>query len=66
MKDTPLGLPDGSIRAILIILVVIGAMIGIFFVRNPDVNNKFFDILKMLIPLYIGGRMSWNKKEIKE
>lgn len=60
MTDQPLGLPKGSIRAILVLLVVVGALIGVY-AGGVEQSNKFFDILKVLIPLYIGSRVNWDK-----
>ena len=67
MRDAPLGLPSGSVRALLVILIVVGSMFGLFLVKNESVNNKLFDLLKIIIPLYIGARMPWeNKKKENE
>jgi hypothetical protein len=56
MKNEPLGLPKGSVRAILVIAVVAFAGIGIFN-GNESVATRSFDLLKMLIPLYIGVQL---------
>ena len=65
MQDHPLGLPKGSIRGILVIIIVAGAVAGTM-IAKPDISNKFFDLLKMLIPLYFGSRLDWNKEKKEE
>ncbi len=56
MKNEPLGLPKGSVRAILVLAVVAFAGIGIFN-SNEQVATRCFDLLKVLIPLYIGVQL---------
>ena len=65
MTNEPLGLPKGSIRALLVIIIVAGAVVGIM-ITNSEISNKFFDLLKMLIPLYFGSRLDWNKEKKEE
>ena len=60
MQNEPLGLPKGSVRAILILAISVGSIIGII-IGPPDVKNRFFDLLKVFIPLYIGSRVNWDK-----
>ncbi len=56
MKNEPLGLPKGSVRAILVMSIVVFAGIGLL-IAKPDISNKCFDLLKVLIPLYIGVQL---------
>lgn len=56
MKDEPLGLPKGSVRAILVLIVAVAAGAALF-VGRTEISNKAFDLLKMLIPLYIGVQL---------
>lgn len=56
MKNEPLGLPKGSVRAILVLSIVVFA--GIVTLTNKtDVPNLWIDLVKMLIPLYIGVQL---------
>lgn len=56
MKNEPLGLPKGSVRAILVLAVVMFAGVGLL-IGKSDISNKCFDLLKVLIPLYIGVQL---------
>jgi len=56
MQNEPLGLPKGSVRAILVLAIVIFA--GIVTLTNKtNTPNLWIDLVKMLIPLYIGVQL---------
>ena len=61
IENQPLGLPKGSIRALIVIFVVIGSIFGIL-IGKPDDSKYFFNLLTSTISLYIGSRLDWNKK----
>lgn len=54
-KDQPLGLPRGSVRAILT-LASLGAAIAAVFTGNSKAIEVFVPIATGLVGAYIGGR----------
>ena len=56
MKNEPLGLPKGSVRAILVLGILIMTIVGIFVKNDPAIEHGG-KLLAMLIPLYIGVQL---------
>jgi len=60
MINEPLGLPKGSVRAMLILSIVI--ILGVSIFLNRDViSERCFDILAPLTTLYIGIKVKDTK-----
>jgi hypothetical protein len=57
MKDEPLGLPKGSVRAILSIASVVGFLVGTA-IGNEELRNACQPLAYGVIGLYFGNRMS--------
>jgi hypothetical protein len=55
MSEHPLGLPKGSVRAIISILVVIAVALGAILER-PILGEIFRPVLALVVGLYFGGR----------
>ena len=62
MTEHPLGLPQGSIRAILAIVIVIG-IIGAILLGNKIAIEKLSPMAFAVITLYFGGRSDWTKEK---
>lgn len=57
----PLGLPKGSVRAILAIVIVFGAMA--FFLLYQDIPTSLAGIVGMVLGTYFGYRMGQGSDE---
>jgi len=53
--DEPLGLPKGSVRAILALLIVV-AMLGAIFIGNKEEMEYLAPIMALIIGHYFGHR----------
>ena len=61
MTDNPLGLPYGSVRAIISLVIVIGGVIGLF-VAPEVVQNKLRDLIMIVIGFYFGSKIPTKKE----
>jgi len=61
MTNEPLGLPKGSVRAILALIIAAGAIAG-FVMAKPEIANKCLDILTGLIFFYFGMKVPTGKE----
>lgn len=64
MINEPLGLPKGSIRGILVLLIAIAAIVGIYI--KADQVQLLITLLTGVTSFYFGGRSDWNKPEPTE
>ena len=64
MTNEPFGLPKGTARAAIVILVGLGAVLG-SLLGSTATADKFIELLKYVIPFYFGSRVNWDK-EVKE
>lgn len=55
MLNEPLGLPKGSIRAILTLVIVVGVLIALFTVKG-EIVDKLTPIASMVFGYYFGSR----------
>ena len=62
--NQPLGLPKGSIRAILLLIISIAIITSFFF--NIELPNKVIDLWLALVALYFGLRSNFNEEKKNE
>ena len=59
MKDSPLGLPKGSVRAMLAITITISSIIALFM--RPEIVDKMIPVLMGVLAFYFGNRSDFGK-----
>jgi len=62
--NQPLGLPKGSIRAILLIIISIAIITSFFF--NIELPHQVIDLWLALVALYFGLRSNFNEEKKNE
>lgn len=60
MQNEPLGLPKGSVRAILALLVVVSAIVGQFIVGS--VSSELNTLANVALAFYFGTRSNGSKE----
>ena len=61
MINEPLGLPKGSVRAVLAILITLASLVGLYF--KPEVSDKIMPALTAVLALYFGGRTNFSNHQ---
>ena len=62
MQDTPLGLPVGSVRAIIAILVIAGCMVA-GWADKATLFDLFKDLVLIIMTFYFTSRMMDKKND---
>jgi hypothetical protein len=57
VHDAPLGLPKGSIRAIISLIVVVAVVIGSIGFQTIALGETFKPILGVIVGFYFGTRI---------
>jgi len=63
LTNAPLGLPVGSVRAIIAILVVVGCMLAGWADNRAELFETFKDLTLVIVTFYFTSRMLEKKNE---
>jgi len=61
MVDAPLGLPDGSIRAIISLCIIIGGIIAVFL-ADAQTKQAMMTLVITVVAFYFGSKVPTKKE----
>ena len=61
MRDAPLGLPDGSIRAIISLCIIVGGIIAVFL-ADTQTKQVMMNLVLMVVAFYFGSKIPTKKE----
>ena len=59
LTNEPLGLPRGSVRALIALILIIG--FTIYILLNNSINDAFLSVVSLVVGNYFGTRSSETK-----
>ena len=54
--NEPLGLPKGSVRAIISLMIITGGILSMFF-TEADTQNKMLNLVLAVVAFYFGSKI---------